>query len=209
MTANESKQAGAVHVLDHAESVCHGAVSHVGAANYPEREQEAHSRVRDIFQDVRAELDDKQREIDRLCAILSQQEERRRIYATVDAEQLAAAIAERDALSRQLSEAVGELNRRKGDAATRLHNICENLSEQANESPFTREEWERIDAENVALRRERDTASEALGRAMSDTEQLRDIADSVGLPALRAMANQMLEQGRAALANCAPPEEKP
>jgi uncharacterized coiled-coil DUF342 family protein len=34
-------------------------------------------------------------------------------------------------------------------AVQRLHNICDALSEQADESPFTREEWERIDKQTV------------------------------------------------------------
>jgi len=38
-------------------------------------------------------------------------------------------------------------------AVERLHNICNALSEQLAESPFTREEWDRIDAENVTMRR--------------------------------------------------------
>lgn len=36
-------------------------------------------------------------------------------------------------------------------ATERLHNICDALSEQADESPFTREEWERIDKQTVAV----------------------------------------------------------
>jgi hypothetical protein len=36
-------------------------------------------------------------------------------------------------------------------ATERLHNICDALSEQADESPYTREEWERIDAQTVAV----------------------------------------------------------
>jgi heme oxygenase len=39
---------------------------------------------------------------------------------------------------------------RARSATDRLHNICDALSEQADESPFTREEWDRIDAQTVA-----------------------------------------------------------
>lgn len=40
---------------------------------------------------------------------------------------------------------------RELSAIERLHNICDALSEQADESPFTREEWERIDKQTVAV----------------------------------------------------------
>lgn len=64
-----------------------------------------------------------------------------------------------------------ELNRRKGNAVTRLHNLCEALEERADESPFTREEWDRIDKENVRLQQERDEAraAEAAYRRHADT----------------------------------------
>lgn len=39
------------------------------------------------------------------------------------------------------------------NASERLHNICDALSEQADESPFTREEWERVDKQTVALQK--------------------------------------------------------
>jgi hypothetical protein len=45
-----------------------------------------------------------------------------------------------------------EIDRRKGDPSTRLHNLCEAIAEEADGSEFSREEWERIDAENVKLR---------------------------------------------------------
>lgn len=58
---------------------------------------------------------------------------------------LASLIAERDALR-------AEVDRRKGDPCTRLHNLCEAIEEEAASSVFSREEWDRIDAENVELR---------------------------------------------------------
>lgn len=48
-------------------------------------------------------------------------------------------------------------------ATERLHNICDALSEQADESPFTREEWERIDNETARLQESVRVASHALG----------------------------------------------
>ena len=38
-----------VEPLEWARSVCHEAVSHVGAANYPERESEAHAWINQVF----------------------------------------------------------------------------------------------------------------------------------------------------------------
>lgn len=46
-----------------------------------------------------------------------------------------------------------EIDRRKGDPVTRLHNVCEALHEQTDESPFTREEWERVDKQTAVLQR--------------------------------------------------------
>lgn len=40
---------------------------------------------------------------------------------------------------------------RRGSATERLHRLCDALSDQADESPFSREEWERIDKETVRL----------------------------------------------------------
>ncbi len=51
------------------------------------------------------------------------------------------------------------------DASTRLHRICDALSELADESPFTREEWDRIDRENVALAARLAEAIDLLGWA--------------------------------------------
>ena len=39
-------------------------------------------------------------------------------------------------------------------ATERLHNICAAMEEHISESPFTREEWDRIDAENAQLKRD-------------------------------------------------------
>jgi len=41
--------------------------------------------------------------------------------------------------------------RRVLSATERLHNLCDALSEQADESPFTREEWDAIDRQTVRL----------------------------------------------------------
>ena len=55
--------------------------------------------------------------------------------------------AERDALQ-------AELKKRNRSASDRLHNICKAIQEEADGSEFSREEWDRIDAENVTLHAE-------------------------------------------------------
>lgn len=55
-------------------------------------------------------------------------------------------------LQKEVQALTLEIDRRKGDPSTRLHNICEAVSAEADSSVFSREEWDRIDAENVALR---------------------------------------------------------
>lgn len=47
-----------------------------------------------------------------------------------------------------------EHRRKSGSASDRLHNLCESIAADADGSEFSREEWDRIDAENVALRAE-------------------------------------------------------
>ncbi len=42
---------------------------------------------------------------------------------------------------------------RQLSATDRLHNLCDALSEQANESPFSREEWERVDRDTAEKNR--------------------------------------------------------
>ena len=53
--------------------------------------------------------------------------------------------------AKQISNLEAELDRRKGDSVTRLHNICEGIGEEADKSAFSREEWDRIDKENLRL----------------------------------------------------------
>ena len=42
-----------------------------------------------------------------------------------------------------------ELDRRKGDPVTRLHNLCEGIAADADCTEWSHEEWERIDREKV------------------------------------------------------------
>jgi hypothetical protein len=46
------------------------------------------------------------------------------------------------------------LRRKSGSATERLHNLCEGIAADADGSEWSREEWERIDAENLRLRNE-------------------------------------------------------
>ena len=39
-------------ILEHSRIACHNAVEHVGAANYPEREAEAHKWVEEAFKNL-------------------------------------------------------------------------------------------------------------------------------------------------------------
>ena len=57
-----------------------------------------------------------------------------------------------------LREQGAEIGRLKGrnadDPVARLHNICDALKDDAAESPFSKDEWNRMDAENVRLTKE-------------------------------------------------------
>lgn len=57
-------------------------------------------------------------------------------------------------------------------AVDRLANICAALEEDLNESPFTREEWERLDAERLELLK----ANDALA---ADNAALREKHDAI------------------------------
>jgi hypothetical protein len=65
----------------------------------------------------------------------------------------------RDALERSPAE---KTSARPVSASDRLHRICDALSEQADKSPFTREEWERIDKETARLKAALDDARSGL-----------------------------------------------
>jgi len=60
-----------------------------------------------------------------------------------------------------------ELNARKGDPTTRLHNICAALEEDKGNSPYTAEAWDQLDAENQNLRR-------TLAAKLSELERISD-----------------------------------
>ena len=58
------------------------------------------------------------------------------------------------ALKIRALEAEGELKRRNQSASDRLHNICRAIEKEADGSEFSREEWNRLDAENSTLHAE-------------------------------------------------------
>ena len=58
------------------------------------------------------------------------------------------------ALKIRALEAEGELKRRNQSASDRLHNICRAIEKEADGSAFSREEWNRLDAENSTLHAE-------------------------------------------------------
>jgi hypothetical protein len=72
-------------------------------------------------------------------------------WAAFKAWQACAAIKDR-----RIAELEAELalRRKSGSATDRLHNICEGISRDADGSEWSREEWERIDAENASLRKQ-------------------------------------------------------
>lgn len=51
-----------------------------------------------------------------------------------------------------------EINRRRGDPCTRLHNLCEGLEADKQNSPYSAESWDELIAENDRLRRELSSA---------------------------------------------------
>jgi chromosome segregation ATPase len=110
------------------------------------------------------------REIERLTAELARLQaasiELAHTAARAEA-QLARITAERDALKVEL-----DLRRKSGSASDRMHNLCEGIAADADGSEWSREEWERIDAETVRLKNEcksltaeRDAAESALWAA--------------------------------------------
>jgi hypothetical protein len=75
-----------------------------------------------------------------------------------------------------------ELRRKSGSASDRLHNICEGIARDADGSEWSREEWERLDAEmaelkaaNKTLTAERDALYKALKDATIRMDRARDI----------------------------------
>lgn len=70
-------------------------------------------------------------------------------------------VADRRALLAYVDELLAEREARKGDASARLHNLCAALERDLDESPFTQEEWSRMDGEIIECRNAYDELREA------------------------------------------------
>lgn len=109
-------------------------------------------------------------------------------------------------LAAKIDDLKRELDRRKGDPRTRLHNLCEALQEDLDKSPYTREEWEQVDREIVELQHKlRATVAKLAEReaelAKADAviaEYVRDdvIFDAEKEPTLKTFDNQREAQRR-------------
>lgn len=76
-------------------------------------------------------------------------------------------------LADEVERLTREINRRKGNPVTRLHNLCEGLEDV---EPYGLEEWNRIDTENADLRKRAELAEaerNALLRVARAVEQAR------------------------------------
>ena len=78
-----------------------------------------------------------------------------------------------------------ELRRKSGSASDRLHNLCEGISRDADGSEWSREEWERLDAEMLALKAANKalTAERDALRQQLNTPELHNFANGVALEA--------------------------
>lgn len=112
---------------------------------------EPFSTLADLYTQSQRELEQAQREIAEV------KRERDLLVQTLNYSEHKAA--------KELFVLKNELSKRKGDPTTRLHNLCAALEADRDGSEFSREEWDRIDAENVSLTHERDRYWEALVRA--------------------------------------------
>lgn len=62
--------------------------------------------------------------------------------------------------------------RNKTSAVHRLHNLCDGLSEDADQSPFTREEWERIDRQTVHMQNQLRQIADLAARGLKHVDDL-------------------------------------
>ena len=59
-----------------------------------------------------------------------------------------------------------ELRRKSGGASDRLHNLCEGIADNADGSEWSEDEWQRIDAENKALRERVNALEDAMHKGL-------------------------------------------
>ena len=84
-------------------------------------------------------------------------------------------------------------------ASTQLRNICAALSEQAGESPFTREEWERVDKQTavhiVEIARLKGALKQILGWREIDRNTLGDRLREIERIATEALSDEDISHG--------------
>ena len=80
-----------------------------------------------------------------------------------------------------------ELRRKSGSASDRLHNLCEGIADHADGSEWSGDEWQRIDAENMALR-ERVNALEDALRSLLSGEDVESTLESYAAASKNARA---------------------
>jgi chromosome segregation ATPase len=74
-------------------------------------------------------------------------------------------------LEAEIEHLDAEINRRKGDPRTRLHNLCEGLERDKHDSPYSAESWDQLTEENNQLRRDLTASIEA----RKEVERERDV----------------------------------
>lgn len=109
-------------------------------------------------------------------------------------------------LAAKIDDLKQELDRRKGDPRTRLHNLCEALQEDLDKSPYTREEWEQVDREIVELQRklreaeanlaEREAELAKADAVIAEYVALDVIFDAEKEPTMKSLDNQREAQRR-------------
>ncbi len=110
--------------------------------------------------------------------------------------QVSAYAAAREAAATAALRAELDLRRKSGSAVDRLHNLCEGIAESADGSEWSREEWERIDAENAELR----AAVERVRGVLRRVVEAYDRHQSTRAPALsHARLHHEVEAARAEL----------
>jgi len=74
------------------------------------------------------------------------------------------------------------VERNKTSATHRLHNLCDGLAEDADQSPFTREEWDRIDRQTLHMRKQLREIADAAARGLKHIDDLSARQDNHGIP---------------------------
>lgn len=64
------------------------------------------------------------------------------------------------------------VERNKTSATHRLHNLCDGLAEDADKSPFTREEWERVDRQTVHMQNQLRQIADLAARGLKHVDDL-------------------------------------